>query len=436
MRRLAVLCLAVLLLLSLLGCEKTSTEIDETDMQEDTVEEVVEPEPVKYPDAYYSARDFHEGVAWVSRGIVTDDNGYLVQFTSWEAIDTKGETVFALDIGAVPLTDFDNGVAVINLPSLGNPDVDTPAELEEKTYCNIVDKTGRVAFPREGDTNNYRYSGTHQNGVTFVRRVIDDYQGYWSSPGIVNSDGSWILEPSEDTKKMQFGETSAPEDGLIKINYYKNYWFFDTVNRQFIEDSETWQIREEKTRALVEDRLYADGMIYLELSAARGTYSAKYKDYFIYWDDHTNGYEYPSTKLKETSKKYTALYNQDKKLIPLYDMYEDSEPVGTFNSGYSSIMLRDYAAIIDKTGNPTFEPVEGAEIFQFSNGLAMFKEKADSDYSYIDITGEKVITGVHEGYPFSEDGFARVIMSKDYDPSNATPSWTFVDKSGEVAFYR
>ena len=433
MKKLVISLLSLVLLFSITGC-KQEEENKQTEKPKEKVEEVEEEPEVRIPEKYYSARDFHEGVAWVSRAMTTSDNGLPPEFTNWEVINTKGETIFVLEEGT-PMTDFDNGVAVVNLPTLANRDVDTPKDIEDKTFCNIVDKTGTVIFPQEGDTNNYQYSGISMNGVTFVLKVVDNYQGSSSNYGIVNSDGGWLLEPSEDTKRIQPSLTSMPEDGLVSVNY-NGYWLFDTVNKQFIENSKIWEIREENTRALVEDRLYADGMIYLQITAAQESYYAKYGEYALYSGDSTNGYEYPSTNLKETSQEYTALYNQDKKLIPLYEMYTSSTPVGKFNSGYSSIMLRDYAAIIDKTGKPTFEPVEGAEIFQFSNGLAMFKEKTDSDYSYIDITGEKVITGVHEGYEFSEDGFARVIMSQDYDSSNTTPSWTFIDKEGNNIFYR
>jgi hypothetical protein len=127
------------------------------------------------------------------------------------------------------------------------------------------------------------------------------------------------------------------------------------------------------------------------------------------------------------SANKTGFYDRNKKLVIDLSSYGSAYPIGHFSGGYCTMQLGNpqgsrFTTIIDKSGNPMFEPLAGVSLGRFSQGRAT-KSGGASGFCYINASGEEVITGLEEGSDFAENGLALV-------KRRGEPAHCFIDVNG------
>lgn len=349
------------------------------------------------------ANDFSDGVAWVHPA---DD--------AWECIDGQGQTLFKLSDTQIPITDFAGGIAIVE---------DLAADVQPAWA--VYGKTGDVLSPSADGTTSYQLDGS-LNGYVVVIRTIDTAEGYEDQTGLLDSSGSWFVEPTA-ALQMSTGYQGAETDGwysrygLIEVvppdgdfRSYKGADYFDTVTGKFVAAPTPKKLTE-----LISDRLFQDGMVFVGYNAV----STNNEPPEVV--DLTVAFNAPNIVDK-------AFYNSDRKLAIDLSEYSDVGPIGGFSEGYCSIMLGNsehhlFATVIDKTGKQMFEPIPDGDIGAFSQGRALLTEDDDTS-CYIDSSGAKVIEGISSGGTFAENGLALVSFAAD--PSR----YCFITVDGKVAF--
>ena len=361
------------------------------------------PEPTPATETTFNdAHDFSEGVAWVQ--VEKDGN--------WSCIDGSGTVRFSLGADEFPVTDFIDGGAVVQT-----------GYQDQSKVIRLVDKGGNTVFPSADDKNVYIYVGSTL-GDTAVARTVNSIRVTETQDGILDSSGKWIVEP---TGELILGDQTVFGYGILPVGdgpgggSYKNYRYYDAhTNSFFSEAPGTDYLRLEKH---IIPYLYHEDLAFLAHDPSG----------FL----NLPGYaSMPDLGFKADK---TGFYNRNKKLvIDLSGYPRGVYPRGDFSGGYCSLDLwnpqqNQFSVIIDKTGKEMFEPVAGGGIGAFSQGLAFMDMTQDGgqnqngDSYYMDATGTKVITGLETGFPFADNGLARVKLA-------GADGFSFIDTTGKTAF--
>ena len=278
---------------------------------------------------WYSADDLSsDGVVWVSAinsNNVTD--GY-------SCFDITGKLLFSLEKADIPSTSFVNGVAVINNNRLINKEGVTiwSVENEGRTEGERLFGSGNVESVEMlsfGDENKFF-------GKVFVQYRIESFEWSGTKTGVLDSDGSWQLEP------VEMAETSSFYNGPFYDLMIEETWgCYNILNGEFAPGG---HIGEESNEEQVEKwrREYLTSM-----------HSGLMFDY------GQNGFIDVDGNLKIDLSKYTLV------------SYED-DPV--FNDGYCFLHIENdqgsnYTTIIDTSGKEMFAPVQEFGHGELSQGL-------------------------------------------------------------------
>jgi len=370
------------------------------------------PEAPKTETYFYDVRDFSNGVAWVQRE----------SSSPWECIDNKGNTLFSLDEGSEPKTDFSNEGAIIETTDSNN-----------KTKEEIIDKSGNVVFPKD-DGYEYRIVDSYGN-YHFVTRHINTFEKTEDQIGIVDNAGNWVLEPTPDLEIYK-SSLSIGYGGIGNVSYKGNDYYDAHLNEFFkkpnkVTSTDDWEDKKINNLELIRrtlPSLYADDLYFFR--AYNKDYSLKGTNmlYISYFDDPN----FDLTKLG-FNNSVTGFYDQNKELVIDLSSYNDPEAIGGFSNGYCSLSLKNpqnspFWTIIDKKGNKMFEPIT-EPIGKVSCGRSLVKPKEGSEY-YIDVNGKTAIPDIEDGSDFNEDCLAKIGNTSNGGDNQIY----FIDTDGNIAF--
>jgi len=418
-RRAGLLALALLLVISVAGCAlKTQEQTTPPEPKTKPKPPVVQEQATE--TLFAEAHDFIDGVAWVQR-----------QGDIWEAIDGNGKALVSLASGEVPTTDFSKGVAVVTYPV--TPDPNKGENLSEA--IRVINKDGETVFPKAGDAQLYSLTG-FLNGYTAVETAISTAETHETRQGLINSTGAWVVEPSAEFSarnsgyEMEYGMLKADYKGSIFFDTNKGAFWSPTASKGYGSDTYDTDVAK-----LVEPYVFHDGMVFLSISGDQVTLPLSGIDLALVGFKR----ELPH----DTEGNYDggrAFYGENKQVAFDLSKYNDAFPAGNFSDGYLAIVLSNGAqrfyTILDKTGKQMFEPVKGDGIQDYSKGLALVdptpQNQNDNGSFYIDKSGATVISGIQAGFPFAENGLARVRM--DGVETGLKTGYNFIKTDGSIAF--
>lgn len=311
----------------------------------------------------YDGSKFSDGVAWINFGL-----------GSYFCIDKTGKVLFLLK-DASPLTDFNNGIAVLDNGS-------------------IIDKTGKIIMSKERGgydeviLKDYFFDLNNEtkiyNGVVFVEKKIESYKGNEIKIGAIDNTGNWIIEPTNKITTAEY-----VRDGI----YY--------VGQKTSQNTKTGENESEETYFDINSRSI------LGKNEAEKKVSTKLKFYGSgFYEEGITG------KLKKEEVINLSKYGNGNSArgIQASD-FVDGYSVVSIGSGGDGI----WYTIIDKNGKEMFEPKKGYQLGELSCGLL------EVDNSYIDVNGNTVIKDIHSR-KFSED--VSYVEDKGY----------YIDKKGKKLF--
>lgn len=360
---------------------------------------------------FSEAKDFSDGAAWVKI-----DN-------SWAAIDKKGKVLFKLEAGAVPDSDFHNGVATVK---------------RKDGTLEMINKNGIVVTsPKKGQYDKI-LSFDNDLGMVIVYKKIDTWQTSEEQYGIINNKGQWQVELSKDNpfgycRYMGNGiYASIPGDGFGDAHYFNvitkqrydthigdigfqtstfdnNYCIFGEKYSVYSMDSDfsTNEILKNTSGMTCKIGPLKDGLFYI----SDGLLSAEDRNGF-YNIKGDQVIDMSSYRLAGDWNYYNAL---------------------AFSEGYCALKLLNkgsttYYTVIDKTGKIMFEPVKdpGYGPLKISCGLIRLY-RTGVGTSFINTSGKTVIPEIKAYiiYDFKDD-LARV--------ESLDNEIYYIDKTGKRAF--
>lgn len=348
----------------------------------------VEEKQEKTSSFFERARDFSEGVTWVSEEYISP----------WKCVDVKGNVLFELEEDEEVTTDFKNGIAVVDAKRIVDKDGNTISSVDDGEYTSILSDE----FDFEGYVFVEVYSNTIDETTTKV--------------GVIDSEGEWYLKPTEKISKYYDYEGQGIYDALAGDEEKDKY--YDVYKNEFIGWSDVVKRRV--------DRSYSNGLIFLSYDEDYDKNSAGYKMDFkaeeLGFNNHVAGF-----------------YNEDKELVIDMSKYAGVEDLSGFQDGYCLVEIRNpqgenFITIINEKGDYMFEPKSTNEMscIGFTQGMLCVRGSESGTYNYLDVKGNMVIEGVSAnawyGGVFNEEGLLKVGSG---NPAGAV--W-FLDKNGEIAF--
>lgn len=290
----------------------------------------------------YSGRNFSDGVAWV----------YFDLGNSF-CIDKTGKVVF-ISKDSIPLTDFNNGVAVLK-------------------NGNIIDKTGKVISSKDkgydevilqdhdGITKNKIY-----NGAVFVKKQTESYEGKKTAVGAIDNKGNWVFEPTSEFSTAEYVKDGIYYVGAKKTNDDKTEdIYFDVISKKVLTKDEV------DRNASAKLTFYEDG-------------------FYDFFKERTMGSKMElGNKLVDLSK-YKSDF--DKGIETSADDFIDGYSVIHINNKYEQVQ---WYTIVDMKGKEMFEPKkleQGQFLGKLSCGLLKIESSHTNDF--IDINGNTVIKDI------------------------------------------
>ncbi len=373
-------------------------------------QEPIESQPPEVPKTetyFHDARDFSDGVAWVKRETSSP----------WECIDNKGNTLFSLDEGSKPKTNFTNEGAIIETTDSNN-----------KTKEEIIDKIGNVVFPKD-DEYEYKIVDSYGN-YHFVTRNINTFEKTEDQTGIVDNAGNWVLEP---TGKLSVLGRELKSVGLIKVQKDGEEKYYDAQENDFFKTTDDYfhgsDIKElsDFWNSRVTKKFHQEDVLFVSPpDCGICTLGINYGD---------TSYKTSIYKSKLEGKEITlGFYDRNKNLMINLSSFNNPKQVGLFSNGYSSFVMENpqgnyFWTIIDKKGNKMFEPISDP-IGKVSCGRVLVKPvNGDSEY-YIDVNGKTIILDIEDGSDFDENCLAKIGNTSN-DEGNQI---YFIDTDGNIAF--
>jgi hypothetical protein len=391
----------------------------------------------------FQAYSFSENAAWVT--IAQDKNSGILKNAMLCLIDTEGKMLYSFPVQDTEYkdyytTNFSNGVSLVS-----DEDNQYIISNKGKVVWSVLDNgvsEGERLFGKDSvesivlDNCNkngaYSYSdnmifGVNVfNGWTLVDMHVNNYDGTGNYYGILNPDGSWLLEPQKKEIYMdpythyaywQNDDTTLHGDTYVGIN---------------LETKETVDCGYKEGSVLATSPDNCETIIGWE-----STRHLKEQNGLIF-DKDKNAFVDSSGASVIDCSKYTFMNN----FVP------------KFHNGYSVLAIENpdgspYITVIDTTGNQLFEPIKNdikgnpdndkygyVENDRFVMTAAYepdfyeMERSADGDKGgeYYDLTGKKM-TDIYSGYqyiyPYS-CGFA--LVKDNYG------NYKYLDTSGKEVF--
>ncbi len=320
---------------------------------------------------YNGCTDFREGRAWA---IKPKEN-------IWKCIDTNGETVFVLEEGETPLTQFAHGVACTSTGNIYDSDGEIICSVEDGLYDTIY--------------NNLDFF----EGYFVVSKTTNTITDAVKEYGILDYNLQWALEPSEEYENLQ----SAPGLNESKFGLF---WIDDYYD---IETGETLEYEEMYNRLLarkIESARHED-LFFLEVNGSTG------------WNDETESFDLEKAGFKDAK---TGFYDRDNKLVIDLSEYKKVECLNGFCNGLSSLKITNevggqFWAVIDKEGNFYKEPLQVNLIYGAGQNMVTI-ENTDREYDILN-PDQEIVGTLHfvseKKYNrgscwFTPDGIAKVAL--------------------------
>ena len=335
------------------------------------------------------ARDFSDGAVWVMNESSTS--------AFWKCLDTKGETLFTLSEGKIPVTDFFNEIAVI---ATEENRLESKAALSSiVTYvypdAELIDKTGKVVWSvgEQGTQEAERLFGANTvdsiqvvqglEGYILVLFNIESFEFSGMKLGVLDYELNWFLNPTDE--RCSFGGYSFVVNDAIGLYHFvhnADITYYNMVINDFggglFGPPRDWTEN-------IQISLSKDGLVYkhevgsFNVTLDRGFYNA-------------NG----------------------EKVIDLlsYDIPSQFAPI--FTDGYSVLTMANdqgslYMTVINKQGEQMASPIKYQAHGNIANGLFWAKNE-DGSHSYMNPKMEVVIANIEAKSvsDFTEDGLATI----------------------------
>ncbi|WP_179117915.1 hypothetical protein [Clostridium beijerinckii] len=325
---------------------------------------------VKLLGEKYIGSDFSDGVSWVYYDM---GNAFC--------IDKTGKVLF-ISKDSVPLTAFNNGIAVLK-------------------NGNVIDKTGKVISSKDkgydevilqdydGITKNKIY-----NGVVFIKKQTESYEGKKLEIGAIDNKGNWILEPTGE-----FSTAEHIKDGIYYVGVKKTdndkteNIYYDVTNKKIITQDE---VNKEVYSKLT---FYEDGFYdYYKAGTMNGKMElgnkvidlSKYKNdsnkgIEISADDFIDGYSVIHINNKyEQAQWYTIVDINGKEMFEPRKL-EQEQSLGSLSCGLLKIQSSHTNDFIDVNGDTVIKDIPGG-VNDFSEDILYVGDK----HCYIDKDGKKL----------------------------------------------
>jgi len=328
----------------------------ESTTQENNIDDNIDSESKYISLEIIEGRDFSEEVAWVQ--------GFNA---IWYCINTEGKILFELPEDSKPSDDFDNGIAVID----GNKVINISGEIifdAEKEGCILVHNFNR---------DSYLY-----DGFVIVSKFIDTFEVTEEQYGILNNDGNWALELTNE-----YSEPNYCGSGIFLLTQYndgeRNQIYFNAnTGNTFIHDSDD-ELEFSQGYAISTIYGYPEGITKLIDSEGKEMFSLNKSCYFGSFSEDLIYLSHG-----ENQGFYDVSGNM---VVDLSEYNIINTPC--FTDGYAFLRLNNeqgsyFFTTIDKQGNLQFEPknTEANSDISISDGLIKV------NYSeFIDMQGNTVV---------------------------------------------
>lgn len=370
--------ISLILMISIImtGCSNTQKESKESTFVE--IKNEIESDEKKFENSIKSgtanmseykkindARNFSDGVAWVYID-------YEDLSSRWVCVEPSGKILFSLDNGIEPTSDFSNGIATLSDNTIIDKSGQIIASPELTGYDEIVivnKNKGSDTKVVSDNSGSYEHNEIIKDGLVFVKKIEESYNGDKELVGIVNSKGEWALEPSKEFLNISYMNNNLFEVCVDEGDL--EYKIFDTSSMKLLEIED------------VLDKLYAE----------------KY-DLFE-WNEFRN-YESEELDLSRYPYIYVA--------TPFY-------------KGHSALVLgadneSKWVTVIDDSGNELFSPkkLDNSSLTHIDDGMYCvsqeFETQGETKYKRVfydfkgnklfEINTESTINIFSEGYAFVE----------------------------------
>ncbi|MFT9116340.1 MAG: zinc ribbon domain-containing protein [Sporolactobacillus sp.] len=388
---------------------------------------------------FYASKGFSNDVAWVETA-----KGSTADQIQWACIDPKGKTLFQLNPGEQPASNFVNGVAIVEkLDSSGTGVL---------AGQRIVDKTGQQIFPKSGDNNNYEMAGPF-NGDVFVGWEVNNVNETKNECGLVDSKGNWVVQPSSDLRMPgdsgYFGIFQLPNSS----NGHEN--FVNTQNNLVFSGDGNGNI--EFIKQDIQNN-YVNGLIFLQSTTDYSLQpeSSRSNSLTLPYSINDSVDLPPDTKDPGPAalgfhEAGNGFYDKNGNKVVDLAKY-NCKAVGNYQNGYCSLRIINpqgswFYTIIDNKGNFMFDPVEQS-IGPYFSGLAIYTScTRDTDHyesgndstgkhaaTYIDVHGKVAFTISDVDYASSFDENDLAMITKSGDLGGTEKGVYFINTKGEIAF--
>ena len=367
------------------------------------------------------AADYHEGIVWAKT--VLDGT------ECWSAVDEGGTVLFSLKPEEIPVTNFCNGISLVDYQYVVDTKGNTVWSVEKDGWDYAREQWGDSA-EEVHLVNNWK-SFVDASALNDTPELLkEDFFGYpqvefyvntfdysGNYTGFLNPDGSWRREPGTMRASVLDGHY-----GVYRMHFPDDSWKEGHYNMLTDEAVDTDQMDKEsynKTWGRWGAEYYAgqhDGLIYVA-AGALGDYVYGGLDIETY---DTGFYDLSGNMQIDLGKYHLA-----------------ASPYPVFKDGYALLQLENeqnspFYTLMDKNGNFVFEPRKKG-VFPFemadavSEGMYWIRNE-DSAAAYYKTDGE----------PAFETEFV-ITEAKDFHDGRAlvktdAGEWHFIDTSGRIVW--
>ena len=321
---------------------------------------------------------FHEGMTFVGKDVVSGTIGADTNDTSIWAIDKIGKKLCKLPNGYRPASRWDKGFALVE-----NANV--------RDYLCVIDTTGKIVISPEqqGFTGMYISTGYYdgpngasslEEGVVLVYKQGENYQGITYEFGVLNTKGEWVIPLLSN----------------------------DPISKTILEDGNLWGALQYKP--------LGEGMIWL---AKR--YST-WEDAFLY-----NAAENKWVGTDVAPNSNNRFYNG--KLVCNIGWMENGHVIGILakDGTYKEIPLSEDIDNYDKIYDGVFRAL-------YDNGERDDIGRRETKYVFYDINGKLVVDLRNKDFILVGDHFVDGLNWVNITNSNGTVYTTLVNEKGEFQF--
>lgn len=358
----------------------------------DTSNQSENTEATQFPEGH----NFSEGVAWVNTG----NEGIKNYSDGWICVDTSGRELFSLN-GAAPVTDFVDGVAIID-------------------DGRIIDKTGRTIHSLDDNI----YTSILTNGDDFDGNIVvlmhqNNFDGETKKVGVLDSLGNWIIEPTEQLTGGSLGH------GILLTKDPNQC--YDMIENRFLSIADGNRV------VLSRSFSSSEGLLFVNPN------TTIIPDFFYHYAMATssNAPNLSQDDILSARKHFKrGFYDKDYNLVidlsnPEYLTIYD---YAGFQNGYCLLSIEKengtFCVVIDKNGNFMFDPFPAGRFAHFSNGITTLKN-SDDTFSYLDPTGTLIKEGVHSTYS-SQTG--EEVQRYEVDSRYPENGIYYLTTNGNIAF--